>query len=127
MLATGYSAADIPEPASVVEALVLKASTPMEVRHAAAAQSQFEQRQTTATLFSEQARAFLLAAKMKLDDHKRLEATQPKPKKAPKKKAEKEDEVFYPKLTDVEISDIARNLGDAVKLDTDLKKIVCPG
>lgn len=118
-----FAESDIPEVSCVVEALVLSKSAPMDARHAAAAQSQFEQRQTTATMFSEQARCFLVAIQAKLTEmeHELEEEEEKKAKKGKKGKFVP----YYPKLSDAEITAVARNLGEAVKLDKDVQQMVC--
>lgn len=116
-----FAESDIPEVSCLVEALVLEKGATMDVRHAAAAQSQYEQRQTTATLFSEQARAFLLAARAKIEQHQLdVKSGKVKVNKSKRGKPEK----FYPKLTDEEIRQVARNLGEAVKLEKDVQQMV---
>jgi hypothetical protein len=74
-------------------------------------------------MFSEQARAFLLAARDKLtsqefDDWSKKQEKERKKKGGPMK-------TFYPKLTDIEIQTIAKNLGEAVKLEKDVQQMVC--
>lgn len=102
--------------------MILQHDTPLDVRRAAAAQSQFEQRSYTKTMFSEVARLFVLAARRKWDQNE--EAEKEKKKKLGKKYV-KPEVPFYPGLSEKELTKIARSLGEAVTLDKNMDAVVC--